>query len=183
MWCVYPNSVWKGCFSSVPMNYEVLQVCCTMLCVQIRNFLFSFVLFLLFSRLRTIVDCLFPRSRSVVPRDTSLTIFVKIVHFIAQVRIIGYFFVLPLKYWCHGLNGSVLHLYLLQFDSSVEILLFLYLLLGIQCCIVSCCLMFRIFSISCCCFYRRNWTLQCKKSSLNCWASTSGPQRHCSTLR
>eukprot|EP00117_Sycon_ciliatum_P032387 scpid1600/ scgid25124/ Protein furry homolog-like; ALL1-fused gene from chromosome 4p12 protein len=40
------------------------------------------------SRLRTIVDCLFPRnSRSVVPRETSLTIFVKIVHFIAQEKL------------------------------------------------------------------------------------------------
>lgn len=45
-------------------------------------------LFLLLSRLLSIVSALFPKgSRSVVPRDTPLNIFVKIIQFIAQVRL------------------------------------------------------------------------------------------------
>jgi hypothetical protein len=39
------------------------------------------------SRLLSIVNSLFPKgSKSVVPRDTPLNIFVKIIQFIAQVR-------------------------------------------------------------------------------------------------
>lgn len=40
------------------------------------------------SRLLSIVSALFPKgSRSVVPRDTPLNIFVKIIQFIAQVNL------------------------------------------------------------------------------------------------
>lgn len=42
--------------------------------------------FFFYSRLMSIVSALFPKgSRSVVPRDTPLNIFVKIIQFIAQV--------------------------------------------------------------------------------------------------
>lgn len=42
---------------------------------------------LVFSRLRSITDVLFPRgSRGVVPREAPLNYFVKIIQFIAQVR-------------------------------------------------------------------------------------------------
>lgn len=44
------------------------------------------LLYCLHSRLNTIVTTLFPKgSRSVVPRDMPLNIFVKIIQFIAQV--------------------------------------------------------------------------------------------------
>ena len=42
---------------------------------------------LVFSRLRSITDALFPRgSRAVVPREAPLNYFVKIIQFIAQVK-------------------------------------------------------------------------------------------------
>lgn len=45
------------------------------------------------SRLLSIVNSLFPKgSKSVVPRDTPLNIFVKIIQFIAQVIFLFYFF-------------------------------------------------------------------------------------------
>ena len=50
--------------------------------------MYSYAMSLLFhpSRLLSIVSALFPKgSRSVVPRDTPLNIFVKIIQFIAQV--------------------------------------------------------------------------------------------------
>lgn len=48
-------------------------------------------LFCLCSRLNTIVTTLFPKgSRSVVPRDMPLNIFVKIIQFIAQVKTQSY---------------------------------------------------------------------------------------------
>lgn len=47
---------------------------------------YAYYLVLLLSRLLSIVSALFPKgSRSVVPRDTPLNIFVKIIQFIAQV--------------------------------------------------------------------------------------------------
>lgn len=47
-----------------------------------NNFVFPF----LSSRLNSIISTLFPKgSRSVVPRDMPLNIFVKIIQFIAQV--------------------------------------------------------------------------------------------------
>lgn len=43
------------------------------------------------SRLQSIVNSLFPKgSKAVVPRDTPLNIFVKIIQFIAQVHYICY---------------------------------------------------------------------------------------------
>jgi len=44
------------------------------------------------SRLQSIVNSLFPKgSKAVVPRDTPLNIFVKIIQFIAQVNFCNYF--------------------------------------------------------------------------------------------
>lgn len=44
------------------------------------------------SRLQSIVHSLFPKgSKAVVPRDTPLNIFVKIIQFIAQVNFSNYF--------------------------------------------------------------------------------------------
>ena len=56
------------------------------------------MLLILFSRLRSITDVLFPRgSRAVVPREAPLNYFVKIIQFISQVSngaivIVGYYF-------------------------------------------------------------------------------------------
>lgn len=55
------------------MLVKVILTTCSLLCVR--------------SRLNTIVTTLFPKgSRSVVPRDMPLNIFVKIIQFIAQVN-------------------------------------------------------------------------------------------------
>jgi hypothetical protein len=44
------------------------------------------------SRLQSIVNSLFPKgSKAVVPRDTPLNIFVKIIQFIAQVKLKSYY--------------------------------------------------------------------------------------------
>lgn len=56
------------------------MVCCSFHCLIMTKSCFSY------SRLMSIVSALFPKgSRSVVPRDTPLNIFVKIIQFIAQV--------------------------------------------------------------------------------------------------
>lgn len=61
----------------VSLFYRVLDICQR----KPQRLLYSF-----HSRLNTIVTTLFPKgSRSVVPRDMPLNIFVKIIQFIAQV--------------------------------------------------------------------------------------------------
>lgn len=52
------------------------------------------------SRLQSIVNSLFPKgSKAVVPRDTPLNIFVKIIQFIAQVNfVLNYLFIFNIKY-------------------------------------------------------------------------------------
>lgn len=61
----------------VSLFYRVLDICQR----KPQHLLHSF-----HSRLNTIVTTLFPKgSRSVVPRDMPLNIFVKIIQFIAQV--------------------------------------------------------------------------------------------------
>lgn len=53
----------------------------------VKGILTTRSLLCVYSRLNTIVTTLFPKgSRSVVPRDMPLNIFVKIIQFIAQVK-------------------------------------------------------------------------------------------------
>ena len=58
------------------------------------------VVFCVHSRLNTIITTLFPKgSRSVVPRDMPLNIFVKIIQFIAQVNTESDFMYLSSHSW------------------------------------------------------------------------------------